>query len=291
MENYLKSGEKKTERGAKMLYEFGADGMQPIEVESKNDIKIGTILQMNGYDYSKYVIVKHQGEKDSSYGQRYLVVCLRDNLQRTFSASGLKYISEKKDDRIQTYITDDSLSEEETIKYYELSEKNRIKLEDEQKEATRISDEKEAKGRILFDKYIPKDIQGLIVAEFEHDDSDIMTDYFSTHTSRMVILGYSKHKRDLFSEMRKFASKFKETEHLAQAPRVDRSGSGIDDNNKDYWHPSDEHREKYSMGKGFYLKASGGYSTGWLIRKAKNYGSGNWGREFYISLSETCLFD
>jgi hypothetical protein len=28
-----------------------------------------------------------------------------------------------------------------------------------------------------------------------------------------------------------------------------------------------EHREKYSMGHGFYLKASGRYSSGWIIRK------------------------
>lgn len=57
-----------------------------------------------------------------------------------------------------------------------------------------------------------------------------MTDYYAHSTQRTVIIGFSKHKRDIFSEMRKHASNFEETAYLAEP-------------NEDY-----EHREKYSMG-------------------------------------------
>lgn len=102
------------------------------------------------------------------------------------------------------------------------------------------------------DKYrdkIPADAQAVIVAELEHDESDSMTDYFNTRTSRCVILAFSTHKRDLFSEMRKAAANFAETVHLVDAPE------------------SAEHREKYTMGAGYYLKATGRYSTGWKVQK------------------------
>lgn len=108
------------------------------------------------------------------------------------------------------------------------------------------------------DKYrdkIPADAQAVIVAELEHDASDIMTDYFATRTSRVVLLAFSTHKRDLFSEMRKAARNFAETADLAEAG------------------PEAEHREKWSMGAGYYLKGGKGgrYSDGWAIRKRAIY--------------------
>lgn len=114
------------------------------------------------------------------------------------------------------------------------------------------------------DKYrdkIPADAVAVIVANYEQDDSDVMTDYFSTRTTRTVILAFSKHTRDLFPELRKAARNFAETAHIADA---DESG---------------EHREKWSMGAGYYLTASGGmkYADGWKIRKERlsTYGGNN----------------
>ncbi|NLB56239.1 MAG: fusion protein, partial [Lentisphaerae bacterium] len=77
------------------------------------------------------------------------------------------------------------------------------------------------------------------------------TDYYSYSTQRTVIIGFSKHKRDLFSEMRKHASNFEETAYLAEP-------------NEDY-----EHREKYSMGDGYYLGES--KYSGWIIEKEPVY--------------------
>lgn len=88
-----------------------------------------------------------------------------------------------------------------------------------------------------------------LVAEYHEDMSDMMTDYFATRTTRTVFLGWSRTTRDSFADMRKAAATFSETAHLATADKTA------------------EHREKYSMGKGYYLKASSGYSTGWLVRK------------------------
>jgi hypothetical protein len=104
---------------------------------------------------------------------------------------------------------------------------------------------------------IPAWAKAVIVAELEIDDCDSMTDYFNTKTERVLILGFSKHTRDLFSEMRKHAAAAEETAHLADAPE------------------SAEHREKYSMGAGYYLKDSHRYSTGWTVRKRSFYGQTN----------------
>jgi hypothetical protein len=162
-----------------------------------------------------------------------------------------------------------------------------------------------------------------IVAELEADKTDTMTDYFATATVRRVVLGFSKHNRDLFNEMRKHAAKLPETAHLAKGkfqytarvvlltdnPRS--NGGAIWSGQFSPWHREEsdkaptvyseaeiqawidaqpqiesiwdgetemrfgwkiqsssmEHREKYSMGAGYYLKASGRYSTGWKVEK------------------------
>ena len=89
------------------------------------------------------------------------------------------------------------------------------------------------------------------MARLRENESDSYTDYYSYNTQRTVILGFSKHKRDLFSEMRKHASNFEETAYLAEF-------------NEDY-----EHREKYSMGDGYYLGES--KYSGWIIEKVPVY--------------------
>ena len=108
-----------------------------------------------------------------------------------------------------------------------------------------------AVGRERFAALLPPTAKAVIVAELRQDESDHMTDYFAYRTVRTVILGFSSHTRDLFSEMRKHASNFPETAYLAEA-------------NEEY-----EHREKYSMGAGYYLGQSKYY--GWIIHKSPIY--------------------
>jgi hypothetical protein len=163
-----------------------------------------------------------------------------------------------------------------------------------------------------------------ILASYEEDHCDPMTDYFAVHRTRTVFLAWSAHTRDLFPELRKAAATFAETAHLG--PGKDRYtarvvvAADILDNGTAYWKgtpspwhtdlyggqdaptfttlaeaeaftaskgaPHDiwfgetrgtfewsigktsiEHREKYSMGHGYYLKASGTYSSGWTVYK------------------------
>lgn len=96
---------------------------------------------------------------------------------------------------------------------------------------------------------MPNWAQGVIVGELKQDESDSMTDYYGSRVTKTVILGFSKHTRDLFPEMRKFARNCEETAYLAD---LDKTG---------------ENREKYSMGGGYYLKENGRHQSGWLVRK------------------------
>lgn len=104
---------------------------------------------------------------------------------------------------------------------------------------------------------VPAEAKAVIVAEFEQDQSDSMTDYFATTTTKTVILAFSRHTRDLFPEMRKAARNYEATAHLADA------GANA------------EHREKYSMGAGYYLKDSHHYSDGWKVCKRPITGQSN----------------
>lgn len=119
----------------------------------------------------------------------------------------------------------------------------------------------EAEGRARREAFkavaaerVPAWAQAVIYAELLQDDSDSMSDYWNAKTVRTVIIGFSSHKRDLFPELRKAAAGFAETADLATAPA------------------DAEHREKYSMGGGYYLKAGTRYSTGWRIKKRAFYG-------------------
>jgi phospholipid N-methyltransferase len=104
------------------------------------------------------------------------------------------------------------------------------------------------------ERRIPSWAKAAIIAEQEQDDCDSMSDYYNAKTVRRVVIGWSKHARDLFPEMRSAAATFPETAHLATAPE------------------NAEHREKWSMGAGYYLKDGSRYSSGWKVSKRTFYG-------------------
>lgn len=196
---------------------------------------------------------------------------------------------------------------------------------EEQKAEYRRKLDAEQKARTAFESRVqacrPLWAKAAVVAQLEADRCDIQTDYFATATLRTVVLGWSKHNRDLFAEMRKAAATFAETAHLG--PGKDRwtaelilteaveSDTGwYYEGNRSPWHreqtrtfeteaearayiaaqtvppelhfqngkavhfawrvgfESIEHREKYSMGAGYYLKAGDGYGSGWTVSKA-----------------------
>jgi hypothetical protein len=257
-----------------MIYEITSSRMKRVDVpenHQKNNLPIGTVLHLNGYNDPDFVIVKNLGINEKfSWGTRYLVISLMDLGQSYKDAYLLKYISEKRDDRIQTYITDKILSPDEVLELWEKSEAKRKRMEEAQAKAKAGADKLEARGKELFGKYIPENAKALIVACYDVNDSDIQTDYFAHTVKEKVILGYSFHTRDLFSEMRKYAGKIPETRHLVNAPK------------------EAEHREKWSMGDGYYLKDGHRHSTGWRVEK-ETYNIRS--RENYICLAKRCIFN
>ena len=66
-------------------------------------------------------------------------------------------------------------------------------------------------------------------------------------------MGFSTHKKDLFSEMRKYAANFEGTVYLAEEK-------------EEY-----EQREKYTGGSGYYLGKS--KYSGWIIKKERLWGT------------------
>jgi len=139
---------------------------------------------------------------------------------------------------------------EVAILLQQAQQKKQQEEETAEQERTRVEEVKKI-GRVRFAEILPEDAQAVIVARLQQNDSDSQTDYFAHSTQRTVIIGFSKHKRDLFSEMRKHAPNFEETAYLAEY-------------NEDY-----EHREKYSMGDGYYLGESKYH--GWIIEKVSIY--------------------
>lgn len=128
-----------------------------------------------------------------------------------------------------------------------------VKLRDEKKRQAVEREERCRAERTAFladaVPRIPAEAKAVIIAELVRDASDTMSDYFGSETTRTIILAFSNHRRDLFAEMRKAAMNHPETASLAEA------GAEA------------EHREKYSMGGGYYLKAGGRHSDGWRVSK------------------------
>lgn len=66
---------------------------------------------------------------------------------------------------------------------------------------------------------LPTGVKAIIVAELREDVSDSMTDYFHSRVVKTVYLAYSKHTRNLFSEMKKAAKRYEETAFLS-VPKI-----------------------------------------------------------------------
>jgi len=154
-----------------------------------------------------------------------------------------------------------ALTEEKKLKLLETEKKFNLKqnlILANYKEDAKKQRDQESLNQLLCLNSMPKGTKSLLVATYSENDSDSQTDYYGAKNIKSVIIGFSKHTRDLFPEMRKAAATFKHTLHLFDA----------DDKS--------EHREKYSMGGGFYLKTGSRYSTGWGVKKLDlKYGSSN----------------
>lgn len=210
-------------------------------------VQINQVIQMEGYSYHKYVvydITKNQ------WGITYKLINLTTKDFHT--SETIRPLSEKfgigmyYDDVNPTFLD----AFEVAVLLQQATDQAKAEADEEERERKRVEEVK-AIGRKRFAEILPDNAQAVIVGRLKQDESDSQTDYFASRTQRTVILGFSTHKRDIFSEMRKHASNFEGTAYLAE-------------NNPDY-----EHREKYSMGAGYYLGESKYH--GWIIEKVSMY--------------------
>lgn len=214
------------------------------------DIQVVTenqIIQMEGYEYDKYVVCEIT---KTEWGVQYKLINLRTKDIQTTRI--VRPLSEKfgigyyYDAENPTFLD----GFEVAMLLQEATQKEKTEADEEEKERIRVEEVK-AIGSKRFAEILPNDALAVIVGRLKQDESDSQSDYFASRTTRTVILGFSTHKRDIFSEMRKHASNFEGTAYLAEY-------------NADY-----EHREKYSMGAGYYLGES--KYRGWIIEKVPMY--------------------
>jgi len=131
-----------------MLYNinFTSGRLEPIETENKNNLPIGQILQLNGYDNPQYVITENLGISKTfpSHGSSYRVINLDTLIPAQKNAYELLFIEEKTSNRIQTYILNIVLTFPEVEKIKEksviaISEAARQKREAQEKREKEIA--------------------------------------------------------------------------------------------------------------------------------------------------------
>ncbi|KAA4187582.1 fusion protein [Bacteroides ovatus] len=206
-------------------------------------VSVNQVVVLEGYSYDSYVVYEVTRDK---WGITYHLVNLETH---EFHTSDLiRPLSEKFG--IGIYYDDANpkfLDPLETAALLTKAKEKKAEAERKVKEA-REEYERIAKiGTEHLRPLVPTDAKAAIIGTLRVSECDSYTDYYDYSIVRTVILGFSKHTRNLFSEMRKHAANFEGTAYLAEY-------------NADY-----EHRENYSMGDGMYLGRN--KYSGWTIEK------------------------
>jgi hypothetical protein len=230
---------------------------------AKQVVEINQVIQMEGYSYDRYVVYDIT---QNQWGITYKLINLRT---KEFQAADIIRPLKEKFGIGYYYDSENPQSMdafEVAMLLQEAEQKKKAEQDEAEQERIRVEEVRKI-GRVRFAEIFPEDAQAVIVARLKQNDSDTMTDYYAHSVQRTVIIGFFKHKRDLFSEMWKHAPNFEETAYLSEF-------------NEDY-----EHREKWSMGDGYYLGES--KYCGWIIEKVPVYKRENTIEEFaYIAGNE-----
>ena len=257
-----------TKEVANEIYQPEKDGtLKLVDTSEKNNFADGIVLHWGGNIAcleEDFVII---GRRKSQWGTLYKTASLKNAHVHWVDAINIKFQTEDVWHKQHFFVTSKKLEEAEFFPIKNLADEYERKQKEDMARAKdkRLSKIQIGKGIALE---IPPEAKALIVAEQEIDDCELQTDYFNVRTAKRIVLGYSIHTRNVFSEMRKFACKIEQTKHLAEK-------------NEQY-----EHRENYSGGSGYFLKSSSHYSSGWIIRKEIKWHS-EWSEEIYISLAES----
>lgn len=193
---------------------------------SVQTVSVNQVVKMEGYSYDSYVVYEVTRDK---WGITYHLINLRTH---EFHTSDLiRPLSEKF--AIGIYYDDANPKFLDPLETAALLTKAKEKKAEAERKAKEASKEYERIAKIGAERLrplIPTDAKAVIIGTLRVNECDSYTDYYDYSIARTVILGFSKHTRNLFSEMRKHAANFEETAYLAKY-------------NADY-----EHRENYSMG-------------------------------------------
>lgn len=214
---------------------------------SVQTVSVNQVVMLKGYSYDSYVVYEVSHDK---WGITYHLVNLRTH---EFHTSDLiRPLSEKFG--IGIYYDDANPKFLDPLETAALLTQAKEKKAEAERKAEEASEEYERIAKIGAERLrllIPTDTKAVIIGTLRVNECDSYTDYYDYSIARTVILGFSKHTRNLFSEMRKHAANFEETAYLAEY-------------NADY-----EHRENYSMGDGMYLGRN--KYSGWTIEKEPIY--------------------
>ena len=210
---------------------------------SVQTVSVNQVVVLEGYSYDSYVVYEVTRDK---WGITYHLVNLETH---EFHTSDLiRPLSEKFG--IGIYYDDANPKFLDPLETAALLTKAKEKKAEAERKAKEAREEYERIAKIGAERLrplIPTDAKAAIIGTLRVSECDSYTDYYDYSIVRTVILGFSKHTRNLFSEMRKHAANFEGTAYLAEY-------------NADY-----EHRENYSMGDGMYLGRN--KYSGWTIEK------------------------
>jgi len=184
---------------------FGKNGQTMVEIESAG-LKIGQVVSYSDIanPHQKAVVVD---ESFDGHGQQ--VIFLED-----FHTSRVSFNDLDNSGYGGWQMEDEVLTQEQVNAVIAAHTQKQID-EHQKREQARIESERlQAEGKARFDSLKPAWAKAAIVATYQIDDCDSMTDYFATKHGRSVFLGWSKHTKNLFSEMREAALNFEETKHL-----------------------------------------------------------------------------
>ena len=218
------------------------------EIDTKKQVaEIGQVIHMEGYSYHRYVVYDIISNAHSIC---YKLIDLTDYL--FYHTDIIRPLSQKFG--IGYYYDESNPTFKSETELKEIIQKAQSKKDQDEREAEqeRIRVESvKITGRKRLAEIIPNDAKAMIIGLLKQNESDTYRDYYDYSVQRTVILGFSKHTRNLFSEMRKYAGNFEETSYLSEQK-------------ENY-----EHRENYSMGDGYYLGKS--KYSGWNIEKVCMY--------------------
>lgn len=191
-------------------------------------------------------------QESARWGTSYQILWMDD--LRTSGHQFIKPITERFE--IGVYFHPGKFMPEAEIVKLEQRFQEKEKIEAEEAEKRRVENERfSAIDRERFEAAIRKHGKpAALILAVEHEDvSELQADYLDFCSVRTIVLAFSKHTRNLFSEMRKAAlnAELPEIRKLSHAPAT--------------W----EHRENYTGGHGFYLAES--KYCGWAIEKIALY--------------------